>query len=262
MDFRSRKSVKADHKPPKNKNAIWGMIFLVCWILFSESLPLIGIVSFVLAIVFLVKWFKQAKKAKQNAVAADQTQEIEAQAAAVVQALHQASIDELAESKKKAATPPPAPAEKKPFTEKTYKIAASHYVNNILRMAEDNPDFDLTKKELIEEDRIDERIWQYYFPATKTELIPEPDNPVDKNAIKVIVDGYHVGYIKAGSCAHLLKVIRENRVRGIDCSIGGGRYKMLCEEYDEDKDKEIYTVESGERAYSVTLTVYEDNPTK
>ena len=37
---------------------------------------------------------------------------------------------------------------------------------------------------------------------------------------------------------------------------------MLCEEYDEDKDKEIYTVESGERAYSVTLTVYEDNPTK
>lgn len=86
------------NKPPKNKNAIWGTIFLICGILFSGSLPLIALISYILAIVFLCKWTKQAKKAKQNKDATAQTQKVEEQAAAIVQALHEASIDEIYEN--------------------------------------------------------------------------------------------------------------------------------------------------------------------
>lgn len=71
------------------------------------------------------------------------------------------------------------------------------------------------------------------------------------------MDGVHVAYIKAGSCAHLLKVIRENRVKKIDCKIRGGKYKYVSCEYDEDGNEE-YTLERGEKPYTVTLYVTEE----
>lgn len=43
-------------------------------------------------------------------------------------------------------------------------------------------------------------------------MIEEPDNPEDPNAIKVVMDGEPIGYIKAGSCARVKKLIREERI--------------------------------------------------
>ena len=40
-----------------------------------------------------------------------------------------------------------------------------------------------------------------------------------ERSIKVVIDGEHIGHIKAGSCAHLLKVIREGRIHKISCKI-------------------------------------------
>ena len=76
--------------------------------------------------------------------------------------------------------------------------------------------------------------------------------------IKVIVDGAHVGYVKAGSCAHLLKVIRESRIKKISCEMFGGPYKYIEEEYDYDRDKEVYTLDKGTVPYAVHLTIDEE----
>lgn len=142
--------------------------------------------------------------------------------------------------------------------EKTYRVAGtSFHVDNIINIATENVDYDYSKKELIENDLTDERIWQYEFFPSDVKLIPEPDNPEDPNAIKVIVDGEHIGYIKAGSCKHLLKMIKENRILDISCEIGGGPFKIVREEYDEDKEKDVYTLEKDETNFFAVLTIRE-----
>lgn len=136
--------------------------------------------------------------------------------------------------------PDPQPA--KQYNSKTdpadssdlYKIenhhvaGTSHYVDNIESLAVHNDDFDLSKRELIEDGLVEERIWENIFYVSNAELAPEPDNPYDKNAIKVLADGKCIGYIKKGSCSHLLNAINAGKIISVNCKIGGGAYKYLC----------------------------------
>lgn len=140
---------------------------------------------------------------------------------------------------------------------KTYRVTGlEHYLDNILSLALENDDYTKTKRELIDELMTEERIWKYNFYPVKVDLVPEPENPYDPNAIKVIVDSLHVGYIKKGSCKHLLKVIAEGRLGDIDCTIGGGPYKYIYEDYD-DNGNEKYEMEREELNFSVVLHIVE-----
>lgn len=143
------------------------------------------------------------------------------------------------------------------FPAKTYRVTGlEHYRENILKLALENNDYTKTKRELIDDLMTEERIWKYCFYPLKVDLVPEPENPYDPNAIKVIVDNEHVGYIKKGSCKHLLKVITEGRLCNIDCEIGGGPYKYIHEDYD-DNGNEKYDMERDEIGYSVVLHIVE-----
>lgn len=151
--------------------------------------------------------------------------------------------------------PAPQPA---PDNVKTYRaVGMSYRLDALLSLGVKNEDYHKSVKDLVAEELTEESVYEYEFYPLKVELVPDPDNPADPNAIKVVVDGVHVAYIKAGSCAHLLKVIRENRVKKIDCKIRGGKYKYVSYEYDEDGNEE-YTLERGEKPYTVTLYVTEE----
>lgn len=145
-----------------------------------------------------------------------------------------------------------------PKTFKTYKVTGmSHRLGNLLDSATENDEYSYSKKELIEEELTGMRIWKYDFHADEVELVPEPDNPYDPNAIKVMIDGSHVGYIKAGSCVHLLKVLREGRLGKIEAIVGGGPYKYVgCVDCTEDRD-EVYEMERDNVPYYVHLKIEE-----
>lgn len=144
------------------------------------------------------------------------------------------------------------------YTEKTYRVAGiTYHTDSVMNLATENSCYDFTKKELIDEDMTGERIWQYEFDPTDVKLIPEPDNPEDPHAIKVVVDGEHIGYIKSGSCAHIHKLLKQNHIIGISCEIGGGPYKYISEEYDEDKDRDIYTLERDKTNFFAVLKIQE-----
>ena len=135
---------------------------------------------------------------------------------------------------------PSAPTKVNPIKCETHKVTGmSNYMDNIMSLAEYNDAYDFTKKELIDEGFIYERVYQYEFHPKKVELVPEPDNPVDKNAIKVVIDGAHVGYIKAGSCGRIRNLLNSNTIKNIDITIAGGKYKIILSEDDRyimDKD--------------------------
>ena len=138
---------------------------------------------------------------------------------------------------------------------KKYRIAGvNHYIDNLLKLAIPNPQYSFNKKTIISSNLEGATIYEYNFNPQKTELQPEPENKYDPNAIKVIIDGEHIGYIKAGSCAHVLKILKENRIERITSQISGGKYKMLFCHDDAYSDCEI---EKNTTNYSVVVSIHE-----
>lgn len=141
--------------------------------------------------------------------------------------------------------------------EKTYRVTGtSHYVTAIEALSQSNPQYGMNKSELISAGLAENVIYKHLFAPHRVEVIPEPDNPKDPNAIKVVIDGAHVGYIKAGSCTHLLKAINGNRIEQIRCEIGGGPYKCYSDTSGVD-EKPSYELDEGAAPYWVTLFITE-----
>lgn len=168
----------------------------------------------------------------------------------------------ITSNSKSAATPPKVTFEQSQTLEpieqdivsskiKKYKVAGvSHYKENVLSFASKNPQYSFTKKEMIASDL--PSIYEFNFKTGKTTLIPEPTNPHDPNAVKVIIDEKHVGYIKKGSCKHILNLLNQNRIEKIESEIGGGSYKTL--ELNGDGD---LILEHGYKEYHIVVSITE-----
>lgn len=133
----------------------------------------------------------------------------------------------------------------------THRVAGTnHRVKDIASMGLTNGEYLLNKKDLIKRKLFDKCIYQYVFKPSKIELIEEPENPHDSNAIKVLIDGTHVGYIKRGSCSHVKKLLKSNAIEKITAEIKGGKYKCL---YDHGCD---YELETGNDTYTIKLSIH------
>ena len=133
----------------------------------------------------------------------------------------------------------------------------NYYQKELQAMGEKNPAYDLNKRELLKRWPKGVTVYEYTFNPQRVDLIPEPENPKDPKAIKVLVDGVHVGYIKAGSCAHIHRLIRENRIESIEPRILGGKYKAVFS-YDASARKaEDFELEKGTSPLCVRLDITE-----
>lgn len=185
-----------------------------------------------------------------------------------IKAKHKPKVDPaltaaLAAQYKPVKSPAPAPSDnpspqpqaaapepkKATTTERIHVRGLDHYTDNILAVARENPDYDLTKRELIEECP-DEKVWQYYF-IVKGDLVPEPDNPYDPNAIMVQADGLCIGHVPKGSTSHIRKLMESGRIQSMHLDIGGGKYKEV---YEDEDDK--YEMDRDERPFSAVLELY------
>ena len=151
-------------------------------------------------------------------------------------------------------TPAPKPA---PKIEHHNVAGTSFRHEALMALGVENVDYPKTKRELIEDSIIGERVYKTDFYANHVELVPEPDNPNDPNAIKVVVDGQHIGYIKKGSCAHVRKLIESDVIKAMRCEIKGGRYKMLLEEDDYEKTRYELITDEHPLCADLYLTIKE-----
>ena len=139
---------------------------------------------------------------------------------------------------------------------RTHKVAGTSYRQDAIRsLGFVNPDYNLSDRELIKQWPEGETVYELDFFPQKTKLVPEPDNPQDPKAIKVIIDGVHVGYIKAGSCAHLHRLLRENRIEKIEPHIVGGKYKSFYPLEDHAHRVEDFAFEEDEITIGVRLEI-------
>lgn len=143
-----------------------------------------------------------------------------------------------------------------PKKTETHRVAGENYYLDAIRdLMDENSAYSFSKKELIDYGYIDERIYEFDVYSGVAVLEPEPDNPHDPKAIKVITDGVHIGYIKAGSCAHIHKLLREDMIETARVEIKGGKYKILSEDYDDYSEKSTYTLERDSIPLSAVVTL-------
>nr|DAH33234.1 MAG TPA: hypothetical protein [Caudoviricetes sp.] len=139
---------------------------------------------------------------------------------------------------------PPAPAKS---DENIFPVAGVSFREDaIIKLARKNSNYSLSKSDIIDMGMTDKEIFRYRWGTRPAELVPEPDNPHDSNAVKVMVDGVHIGYIKAVSCEHVLQLLEDDRIRRVTCEIGGGPYKEVSEDFDYKTLDSTYSLDRGE----------------
>ena len=154
--------------------------------------------------------------------------------------------------------PEPEPEPPKP-TYKTldFKVAGISYREKdvIKNLMFENDDFNLSKTEIIENGMTDERIFKYEADIINVELIPEPTNEHDPNAVKVVVDNILIGYVPANKAKRVKKIVEDDRIISLACAIYGGPYQIVREEYDDEKDKEVYTMEKDSTYIGASISI-------
>lgn len=117
-----------------------------------------------------------------------------------------------------------------------FKVTGITYHKDAVKELQiENDDYDMTAKQILGEYGEDERIYKYDYDIAKVELVPEPDNEYDRNAVAVVIDGAKVGYIKKGSASRVKNLLASPDFDHIETEIGGGPYKVVTEDGELDK---------------------------
>lgn len=156
---------------------------------------------------------------------------------------------------------PSQPAKKKAASKEKgqkHRLAGvKYYEKNIMQLAVENPNYALTKDKIIKAGLVDSTIYKFTFPSEPVILEPEPENEHDSNAIKVLLDGQHIGYIKAGSCSRVHNLIKNGKIGKIVCTLSGGPYKAVFDESADPDECHEYHFEKGTFDFSAYIRIFE-----
>lgn len=116
-----------------------------------------------------------------------------------------------------------------------FKVAGvPHYYDEFFeKFSQENEDYSLTNAELKQEFSDGDRIFKYSYSFSKVELVPEPTNEHDPNAIRVEADGFLIGYIGKKDTARVKELLADPNFKYIKLEVGGGVYKAIYEDEDE-----------------------------
>ena len=140
-------------------------------------------------------------------------------------------------------------------TEEFHVSGTSFRENEIESIGIENYEFDYSRKDFLEIFSEGQRIYKYLFAPKSVVLEEEPDNKYDKNAIKVIIDDVHVGYIKKEDCTHVKQLIDSKNIISIDATISGGKYRCYYEDYDDDAMDYKTHIKTERHNYSIYITL-------
>ena len=137
----------------------------------------------------------------------------------------------------------------------SFKVAGISYRQKYLDdVLLENDDYDMNKSELIDLGMIEEPIYKYVDVIGDVALVPEADNEYDPNAIKVCINDVHVGYVPSEKTKRVKKILDAEGL-SLSCDVVGGPYKIIREDYDEDKDREVYHLEKNNLNIGIEVTL-------
>lgn len=136
-----------------------------------------------------------------------------------------------------------AKTESKEFSEEVfYVVGTAYYKDNIKKIMKPNKEYKSQTKTIIKNGHVGQKIFQYLYLDTPAELIPEPQNEHDKNAVKVCIDGKLVGYIKREETLKIKKLLKTAEIKYINALVTGGKYKIIFLNDDVFKDENNFII--------------------
>ena len=133
-----------------------------------------------------------------------------------------------------------------------------HHMDALLELAIEDLDYTCTKSEMKKFLLINRRVYQYKFNPTSIDLIPEPENQYDKNAVKIILNDRHVGYIRASEAVGSVDLFNSDRVKRVQVAIQGGKYKILLGDgsyFDGSEPLSEFTLKKDEAPFSIRIHI-------
>ena len=140
-----------------------------------------------------------------------------------------------------------------------FTVAGFDYYQDALKefLYRENPEYSYSKSDLI--DMEDERIYEYEPYIGYPDLVPEPDNKYDSNAIAVLLEGTRVGYVPRKYQESVAPYLTDDSVSR-EIEIYGGKYKVLQlgEDYDERLEPKAsdYTITRDSTSYKASVRLY------
>lgn len=105
-------------------------------------------------------------------------------------------------------------------------VGMAHHVQEFIFCAKANPNYSMSDQKLLDSGQENKRIMEYEYNFKNIELVEEPDNPYDPNAIKVLADGHMIGYIPKDECSHIKQMIHDGHYDHTELNVFlFGKYK-------------------------------------
>ena len=98
---------------------------------------------------------------------------------------------------------------------------------SVRALAKPNPDWSKSAQMLLDEGKAGVEIYRHVYADRPVKLVPEPTNSYDRNAIKVIVAGEHIGYVPQDESAHFSSVLKSHDVKYLYVRFHGGEVKQV-----------------------------------
>lgn len=100
-----------------------------------------------------------------------------------------------------------------------------YYTENLISVASKNSYFGKSDADIISHYEDGKRIYKYYFNRVVPELVPEPNNPHDRNAIMVTLNGKCIGHVPADLCVKVKSLMK--KPYSIKVKVHGGPSKKV-----------------------------------
>lgn len=113
--------------------------------------------------------------------------------------------------------------------------AFSDLCQELVKESDDVPYLGYTSKEIKEELIFSDRFYKYSpFELLDVDFVPEVDNQFDPNAVKIVVRGYHLGYVTKSKSRKVLRLTTDSNNEIVKIAkIYGGDYKDIDPESDK-----------------------------
>lgn len=116
-----------------------------------------------------------------------------------------------------------------------HQEAFSDLCQELIQESDDVPYLGYTAKEIKEELIFSDRFYKYSpFELSDVAFVPEIDNQFDPNAVKIVVRGYHLGYVTKSKSRKVLRLTTDSNNEVVKIAkIYGGDYKDIDPESDK-----------------------------
>ena len=136
-------------------------------------------------------------------------------------------------------------------------VGINHYPEAVKSLVRMNPSWNLQPEEILAEDKIGQKIYRFRFVSSPVQLIAEPENSVDPNAVAVLIAGQKVGYVPKETAPLIGSILKKGTVKKIICGINGGQYKIVDDKLDVSIHKSSITI-----TVKITYSVQESTNTR